>query len=284
MNILLSLPRLGASLLLASSLSCGWSEQAAQAQTAQFVDANRTAISGEISQLSHGLMVQIPRPVVLDIGAAERATLTVPSLSEIIINGQRIAPAQTPVLLAVEPTQGNRAARVVAKGLMLDGKLIAIEAEGDPIPSFVVNQRSFNERVRTSMNLGAAIGNGVAGTMGVNVLGAIGAGLGDRTGTNLANQITSTGGLLGIVGGLLGGSGGKRIIELPAQSTHVLTIRNPAMVVAQLIQLNRETAAGNQRAIATIGGLIRQGETGAAPLGRQNGTADQGGSQTARQY
>jgi hypothetical protein len=55
------------------------------------------------------------------------------------------------------------------------------------------------------------------------------------------------------------------------------------MVVAQRIQLNRETAAGNQRAIATIGGLIRQGETGAAPQGRSNGTADQGWSQTARQ-
>ncbi len=85
------------------------------------------------------------------------------------------------------------------------------------------------------------------------------------------------------MGGLLGSSGGKRVIELPAQSPHGLTIRTPAMVVAQRIQLNRETAAGNQRAIATIGGLIRQGETGAAPEGRRNGTADQGGSQTARQ-
>jgi hypothetical protein len=85
------------------------------------------------------------------------------------------------------------------------------------------------------------------------------------------------------MGGLLDGSGGRRIIELPAQSTHGLKIRKPAMVVAQLIQLNRETAAGNQRAIATIGGLIRQGETGAAPQGRSNGTADQGWSQTARQ-
>lgn len=255
MQALRHLLRTGSALALATTLSlCPLAQ--ANAQTASFVAAN-SSISGEVSQLSHVLMIQIPRPVILDIGAQEKTTLTVPSLSDIIINGETIAPAQTPVLISIEPADGTKGARVKAKAIMLKGKLIALEADGDFIPSFVVGKKDYNERVKSSMNLAAAIGNGVAGTLGTGILGKVGAGMGDNTGANLANQMISGAGLIGIGLGMLGGGGGKRIIDLQPNSIHVLTLRNPAIVVAQAIQLNREIAAGNAQSSQAIAGQLQ---------------------------
>ncbi len=255
-----SLLQLSTSAALASAVTLAGPIAGAMAQTADFVSANSSTITGEVSALSHVMMIQIPRPLVLDIGAREQTTLTVPTLSEIIINGQKVAPAQTPVLISVEPTHDKKGAVVRAKGIMLQGKLIAIDASGDIIPSFVVNKKEFNERVKSAMNLGAVIGNGLAGSMGANMLGQIGASMGDPTGTNLANQITSAGGLFGIVGGVFGGGGGKRIIDLQPNSIHVLTVKNPAMIVAQMIQMNREIAAGNGQIMGAIAGQIQEPE------------------------
>jgi len=255
-----SLLQLSTSAALASAVTLAGPIGGAMAQTADFVSANSSTITGEVSALSHVMMIQIPRPLVLDIGAREQTTLTVPTLSEIIINGQKVAPAQTPVLISVEPTHDKKGAVVRAKGIMLQGKLIAIDASGDIIPSFVVNKKEFNERVKSAMNLGAVIGNGLAGSMGANMLGQIGASMGDPTGTNLANQITSAGGLFGIVGGVFGGGGGKRIIDLQPNSIHVLTVKNPAMIVAQMIQMNREIAAGNGQIMGAIAGQIQEPE------------------------
>ena len=92
------------------------------------------------------------------------------------------------------------------------------------------------------------------------MLGQMGAAMGDPTGTGLAMQMTSAGGLAGIVGGIFGGKGDKRVIELPAGSTHVLTVENSAMVVAQLIQLNREVAAGNQQVMTSIASKLEPNE------------------------
>ena len=261
-----NLLQLSTTAALASAVTLAGPMTSAMAQTADFVSANSSTITGEVSALSHVIMIQIPRPLVLDIGAREKTTLTVPTLSEIVINGQKIAPAQTPVLISVEPTQDKKGAVVRAKGIMLQGKLIAIDANGDLIPSFVVNKKEFNDRVKTAMNLGAVIGNGLAGTMGANMLGQIGASMGDPTGTNLANQITSAGGLFGIVGGMFGGGGGKRIIDLQPNSIHVLTVKNPAMIVAQMIQMNREIAAGNGQIMGAIAGQIQEPD---APASQQ---------------
>ena len=261
-----NLLQLSTTAALASAVTLAGPMTSAMAQTADFVSANSSTITGEVSALSHVIMIQIPRPLVLDIGAREQTTLTVPTLSEIVINGQKIAPAQTPVLISVEPTQDKKGAVVRAKGIMLQGKLIAIDANGDLIPSFVVNKKEFNDRVKTAMNLGAVIGNGLAGTMGANMLGQIGASMGDPTGTNLANQITSAGGLFGIVGGMFGGGGGKRIIDLQPNSIHVLTVKNPAMIVAQMIQMNREIAAGNGQIMGAIAGQIQEPD---APASQQ---------------
>jgi len=255
-----NLLQLSTTAALASAITLAGPMTSAMAQTADFVSANSSNITGEVSALSHVMMIQIPRPLVLDIGAREQTTLTVPTLSEIIINGQKVAPAQTPVLISVEPTHDKKGAVVRAKGIMLQGKLIAIDASGDIIPSFVVNKKEFNERVKSAMNLGAVIGNGLAGSMGANMLGQIGASMGDPTGTNLANQITSAGGLFGIVGGVFGGGGGKRIIDLQPNSIHVLTVKNPAMIVAQMIQMNREIAAGNGQIMGAIAGQIQEPE------------------------
>lgn len=276
MQALHHLLRTSSALALATTLSLYPLAQA-KAQTANFVAAN-SSISGEVSQLSHVVMIQIPRPLVLDIGAQEKTTLTVPSLSEIIINGETIAPAQTPILISVEPTDGNKGARVKAKAIMLKGKLIALEADGDVIPSFVVGKKEYNERVKSSMNLGAAIGNGVAGTLGTGILGKVGAAMGDNTGTNLANQMTSAAGLIGLGLGMLGGGGGKRIIDLQANSIHVLTLRNPAIVVAQAIQLNREIAAGNSQSTQAIAGQIHSGAT----IQAMGSTGQGGGSVTTQ--
>ncbi|MFZ9216648.1 MAG: hypothetical protein ACO215_06210, partial [Vulcanococcus sp.] len=68
---------------------------------------------------------------------------------------------------------------------------------------------------------------------------------------------------LGIMGGMFGGGGGKRIVDLQANSIHVLTVKNPAMIVAQMIQLNREIAAGNSQIMGEIAGQIKTSDSAA---------------------
>ena len=260
MSLLKSIGSLAACATLSTTFTLQSINQPAVAQTKNFVADHSRAIEGEVSKLSHVILVQVPQPIILDIGANQQTTLTVPLLSDMIINGQTIAPAQTPILISIEREKGHDHARVRAKGLMLQGKLVALKAQGDAIPSFVIPGAEFNQRVKNAMNLGAIIGTGMAGTMGTAMLGQLGAGMGDPTGTGLAMQMTSAGGLAGIVGGIFGGKGDKRVIELSAGSTHVLTVANSAMVVAQLIQLNREVAAGNQEVMTSIANKLAPGK------------------------
>ena len=243
-------------LLLSSLLACPVLTGAASADTASFVAANRSDISGEVSELSHVLLIQIPRAVVLDVGAGESTSMTVPSLAEISINGQKVAPANTPILIGIEP-DNKQGVRIKLRGMMLQGKLVALEGEGDLIPAFVVGKKDFNDRVRAAMNLGAALGNGISGTLGSAMLGQVGAPMGDPTGVGVYSQIVSASGLMGMMSGIVSGGGGKLIIDLPTNSTHVVTLKNPAMVVAQVVQLNRELAKGNGRVVGAIASRIK---------------------------
>lgn len=243
-------------LLLSSLLACPALGGNASADTASFVAANRTEISGEVSELSHVLLIQIPRHVVMDVGAGESTTMTVPALAEISINGQKIAPANTPILIAIEP-DAKQGVRVKLRGMMLQGKLVALEGQGDLIPAFVVDKKDFNDRVRSAMNLGAALGNGISGTLGSAMLGQVGASMGDPTGVGVYSQIVSASGLMGMMSGMFTGGSGKLIIDLPANSTHVLTLKNPAMVVAQVVQLNRELAKGNGHVVGSIASRLK---------------------------
>lgn len=266
-------------LLLSSLLACPALGGNASADTASFVAANRTEISGEVSELSHVLLIQIPRHVVMDVGAGESTTMTVPALAEISINGQKVAPANTPILIAIEP-DAKQGVRVKLRGMMLQGKLVALEGQGDLIPAFVVDKKDFNDRVRSAMNLGAALGNGISGTLGSAMLGQVGAAMGDPTGVGVYSQIVSASGLMGMMSGMFTGGSGKLIIDLPANSTHVLTLKNPAMVVAQVVQLNRELAKGNGHVVGSIASRLKT--TGANSYSDNIAVGATGGTRVAQ--
>ncbi len=266
-------------LLLSSLLACPALGGNASADTASFVAANRTEISGEVSELSHVLLIQIPRHVVMDVGAGESTTMTVPALAEISINGQKVAPANTPILIAIEP-DAKQGVRVKLRGMMLQGKLVALEGQGDLIPAFVVDKKDFNDRVRSAMNLGAALGNGISGTLGSAMLGQVGAAMGDPTGVGVYSQIVSASGLMGMMSGMFTGGSGKLIIDLPANSTHVLTLKNPAMVVAQVVQLNRELAKGNGHVVGSIASRLKT--TGASSYSDNIAVGAAGGTRVAQ--
>ena len=266
-------------LLLSSLLACPALGGNASADTASFVAANRTEISGEVSELSHVLLIQIPRHVVMDVGAGESTTMTVPALAEISINGQKVAPANTPILIAIEPDT-KQGVRVKLRGMMLQGKLVALEGQGDLIPAFVVDKKDFNDRVRSAMNLGAALGNGISGTLGSAMLGQVGAAMGDPTGVGVYSQIVSASGLMGMMSGMFTGGSGKLIIDLPANSTHVLTLKNPAMVVAQVVQLNRELAKGNGHVVGSIASRLKT--TGANSYSDNIAVGAAGGTRVAQ--
>lgn len=266
-------------LLLSSLLACPALGGNASADTASFVAANRTEISGEVSELSHVLLIQIPRHVVMDVGAGESTTMTVPALAEISINGQKVAPANTPILIAIEPDT-KQGVRVKLRGMMLQGKLVALEGQGDLIPAFVVDKKDFNDRVRAAMNLGAALGNGISGTLGSAMLGQVGAAMGDPTGVGVYSQIVSASGLMGMMSGMFTGGSGKLIIDLPANSTHVLTLKNPAMVVAQVVQLNRELAKGNGHVVGSIASRLKP--TGANSYSDNIAVGAAGGTRVAQ--
>jgi hypothetical protein len=72
---------------------------------------------------------------------------------------------------------------------------------------------------------------------------------------------------------MLSGGGGKLIIDLPTNSTHVVTLKNPAMVVAQVLQLNRELARGNSHVVGAIAGRIKNNGSGGAPEAIALGTS-----------
>ena len=262
-------------LLLSSLLACPMLTGAASADTASFVAANRSEISGEVSELSHVLLIQIPRAVVLDVGAGESTTMTVPALADISINGQKIAPANTPILISIEPDQ-KAGVRIKLRGMMLQGKLVALEGQGDLIPAFVVGKKDFNDRVRSAMNMGAALGNGISGSLGSAMLGQLGAPLGDPTGVAVYSQIVSASGLMGMMSGMVSGGGGKLIIDLPTNSSHVVTLKNPAMVVAQVLQLNRELAKGNGHVVGSIASRIKTTGSGNTLEAIALGTATNG--------
>ena len=266
-------------LLLSSLLACPALGGNASADTASFVAANRTEISGEVSELSHVLLIQIPRHVVMDVGAGESTTMTVPALAEISINGQKVAPANTPILIAIEP-DAKQGVRVKLRVMMLQGKLVALEGQGDLIPAFVVDKKDFNDRVRSAMNLGAALGNGISGTLGTAMLGQVGAAMGDPTGVGVYSQIVSASGLMGMMSGMFTGGSGKLIIDLPANSTHVLTLKNPAMVVAQVVQLNRELAKGNGHVVGSIASRLKT--TGANSYSDNIAVGATGGTRVAQ--
>ena len=266
-------------LLLSSLLACPALGGNASADTASFVAANRTEISGEVSELSHVLLIQIPRHVVMDVGAGESTTMTVPALADISINGQKVAPANTPILIAIEP-DAKQGVRVKLRGMMLQGKLVALEGQGDLIPAFVVDKKDFNDRVRSAMNLGAALGNGISGTLGSAMLGQVGAAMGDPTGVGVYSQIVSASGLMGMMSGMFTGGSGKLIIDLPANSTHVLTLKNPAMVVAQVVQLNRELAKGNGHVVGSIASRLKT--TGANSYSDNIAVGAAGGTRVAQ--
>jgi len=266
-------------LLLSSLLACPALGGNASADTASFVAANRTEINGEVSELSHVLLIQIPRHVVMDVGAGESTTMTVPALAEISINGQKVAPANTPILISIEP-DAKQGVRVKLRGMMLQGKLVALEGQGDLIPAFVVDKKDFNDRVRSAMNLGAALGNGISGTLGTAMLGQVGAAMGDPTGVGVYSQIVSASGLMGMMSGMFTGGSGKLIIDLPANSTHVLTLKNPAMVVAQVLQLNRELAKGNGHVVGSIASRLKT--TGANSYSDNIAVGATGGTRVAQ--
>ena len=266
-------------LLLSSLLACPALGGNASADTASFVAANRTEINGEVSELSHVLLIQIPRHVVMDVGAGESTTMTVPALAEISINGQKVAPANTPILISIEP-DAKQGVRVKLRGMMLQGKLVALEGQGDLIPAFVVDKKDFNDRVRSAMNLGAALGNGISGTLGSAMLGQVGAAMGDPTGVGVYSQIVSASGLMGMMTGMFTGGSGKLIIDLPANSTHVLTLKNPAMVVAQVVQLNRELAKGNGHVVGSIASRLKT--TGANSYSDNIAVGASGGTRVAQ--
>ena len=266
-------------LLLSSLLACPALGGNASADTASFVAANRTEINGEVSELSHVLLIQIPRHVVMDVGAGESTTMTVPALAEISINGQKVAPANTPILISIEP-DAKQGVRVKLRGMMLQGKLVALEGQGDLIPAFVVDKKDFNDRVRSAMNLGAALGNGISGTLGTAMLGQVGAAMGDPTGVGVYSQIVSASGLMGMMSGMFTGGSGKLIIDLPANSTHVLTLKNPAMVVAQVLQLNRELAKGNGHVVGSIASRLKT--TGANSYSDNIAVGASGGTRVAQ--
>ncbi|PZD73024.1 hypothetical protein C1752_02702 [Acaryochloris thomasi RCC1774] len=127
--------------------------------------------------------------------------------------GQQVVAANSPIVAKMTPTKGG--AQIVAESLVINGRVVAIQASSPLIPSYSVTQTSSYQSAREGSAMFANIAGGITG-------GATGS-------ANAFNRASFLGGGLGALAGLAS-SKKHKVVEVPAGSIYVLTLEAPIAV------------------------------------------------------
>lgn len=127
--------------------------------------------------------------------------------------GQQVVAANSPIAAKMTPTKGG--AKIIAESLVINGRVVGIQASSPLIPSYSVTQTSSYQSAREGSAMFANIAGGITG---------------GATGSNSAfNRASFLGGGLGALAGLAS-SKKHKVVEVPAGSIYVLTLEAPIAV------------------------------------------------------
>lgn len=161
---------------------------------------------------SSALVIAFPQQVQVDSGKKKSYPMTVLLAQPILDqNGTEIVKANSPV--AVELVPYKKDIKIVAKSIIVGGKVVSIQATSPVIPSQKITVKSANQKAKKNSK--------VTGSLGGSIAGAIS---GD---TDSAMKGSYAGNAIGIVTGLT--SAKKiRLVNIPQGSVHILELETAA--------------------------------------------------------
>jgi hypothetical protein len=123
--------------------------------------------------------------------------------------GQVIVPENTPVSLALKPTQGG--ILLVAKSLVINGQVVPCQAISQLIPGRSVTVMRGQDKAKDNMGVYGKFGEGLGGLFG------------GGSGSTGADRGSMIGSLVGGVAGLATPEA-NRLVEIPQNSVYILSL------------------------------------------------------------
>ena len=158
------------------------------------------------------IIVKFPASVTVDVGQNQAYPLTVPLTDDIEDHqGNIIVPKNTPVTINLEPTDGG--ARIVAKSLVINGRIVSIEASSQIIPGTTVTYKRANDK--------AVENSSIWGQIGGDTLGFFSQG-----NPKQFDRGAMVGSIVGFLTGLSSPEN-TRVVQIPQSSTYVLSLEAP---------------------------------------------------------
>ncbi|MEA5514084.1 hypothetical protein [Nodularia sp. UHCC 0506] len=180
----------------------------------QLTEQSQTeAVSEEITiPQDTAIIVKFPASVTIDVGQNKAYPLTVP-LTDAIEDeqGNIVVPQNTPVTINLQPTDGG--ARIIAKSLVINGRIVAIKASSQTIPGTIITYKRANDKAVENSSIWSQIGGDTLGFFSQ----------GD-------SKQFDRGAMLGSIVGFLTGLGSPentRVVQIPQSSTYVLSLEAP---------------------------------------------------------
>ncbi|MBH8563558.1 hypothetical protein I8748_15405 [Nostoc sp. CENA67] len=158
------------------------------------------------------IIISFPAPVTVDVGQKKDYPLTVPLANPIKdAQGNTIAPENTPVTIVLKPKDGG--AKIVAQSLVINGRIVSIQASSQVIPGTTITHKRANEK---------AVENGsVWGRIGGSTLGFLSQGDPDQF-----DRGAMLGSAVGLIAGLRSPEN-TRVVQIPQSSVYVLSLEAP---------------------------------------------------------
>ncbi|MBW4562058.1 MAG: hypothetical protein KME32_13065 [Mojavia pulchra JT2-VF2] len=164
------------------------------------------------------IIVSFPASVTVDVGQKKDYPLTVPLASAIKDSrGNVIASENTPVSIVLKPNDGG--AKIVAQSLVLNGRIVSIQALSQMIPGTTITHKRANDK---------AIENGsVWGRITGSTLGFLSQGDPDQF-----DRGAMLGSAIGLISGLRSAEN-TRVVQIPQSSVYVLSLEAPIQLSAR---------------------------------------------------
>lgn len=161
---------------------------------------------------STAIVISFPLAVNVDVGQHKDYPLTVP-LAQAIKDrqGHVLVPENTPVSIVLNPSEGG--AKIVAKSMVINSQVVAIQASSQVIPGTTVTQMRANDKAKEN--------GAVWGRIGGSLAGFLSGGDPDKF-----DHGAMGGSLLGLFTGLRSAEN-TRVVQIPQSGVYVLTLESP---------------------------------------------------------
>lgn len=161
---------------------------------------------------SSALVIAFPQQVQVDSGKKKSYPMTVLLAQPILDqNGTEVVKANSPVAIELVPYKKD--IKIVAKSIIVGGKIVPIQATSPVIPSQKITVKSANQKAKNNSKVSASLGGSIAGAFSNDTDSTIKGGY--------------AGNAIGILTGLT--SAKKiRLVDIPQGSVHILELETAA--------------------------------------------------------